>query len=141
MWLKSDFSLDALKKVWIKIIPKVICQACRTCHGCHVQWRMWHLWYEYRVYNNVHISTTAVSMTTIRSRVVTYREGLLPIKSHDSFMTRSNEITWQTKHVSLYIHYHSVHQIWQNGELSWGAPSQKVTWHLDRVVLRNHVTN
>ena len=92
MWLKSDFSLDALKKVWIKIIPKVICQACRTCHGCHVQWRMWHLWYEYRVYNNVHISSTAVSMTTIRSRVVTYRKELLPIKSHDSFMTRSNEI-------------------------------------------------
>ena len=42
-------------------------------------------------------------MTTKLDRVVTYHKGLPPIKSHDPLITRSCEITWQTKNVSTKI--------------------------------------
>ena len=32
-------------------------------------------------------------------------------------------------------------QTWQDGDLSWGAPTHKVTWPFDHVVLGDCVTN
>ena len=46
-----------------------------------------------------HISTTAVPMTTKLGRMVTYLEGLLPIKSHDPLILCCSKITWQTKSI------------------------------------------
>ena len=44
---------------------------------------------------------------------------------------------------TLYLHYHNVygHQMWQGVDLPLGAPTHKVTCPLDRVALRDHVTN
>ena len=38
-------------------------------------------------HNNFHISTTIMPMAIKPSRVVTYHEGLTPIKSHDPLIT------------------------------------------------------
>ena len=43
------------------------------------------------------ISFTRVPMATKLDRIVTYLDGILPIKSHDSFITWSWEIMLQTK--------------------------------------------
>ena len=45
------------------------------------------------------ISTTKVPMATRLGRIVTYVDGLLPIKSHDHLVIRSWEITWQSKSI------------------------------------------
>ena len=44
-----------------------------------------------------YISTNTVPMANKLDRMVTYLDGLLPIKSHDSWITWSCEITRQTK--------------------------------------------
>ena len=55
-------------------------------------------------------------MATKLGRVVTYREGFLVTKSHDSFITWFCEITRQTKN----IYYHSVYgyDTWKDGDLN-----------------------
>ena len=42
----------------------------------------------------------------------------------------------------LYLHYHNAyeHQIWQGGDLPWGAPTYKVIWPFDHMVLQDYVT-
>lgn len=42
-------------------------------------------------------STTLVPMTTKLCSMVTYLEGLLPLKPHDPLIRWSRNITWQTK--------------------------------------------
>ena len=44
-------------------------------------------------------SATMLIMTTKFSRVVTYLEDLLPIKSHEPFITWPCEIMWQIKNI------------------------------------------
>ena len=46
---------------------------------------------------NHDISTTTVPMVTKLGRMVTYLDGLLPIKSHDPLITCCCEIMWQPK--------------------------------------------
>ena len=43
----------------------------------------------YGICRNVDISTTAMPMATKLARMVTHHEGLLPIKSHDTWITWS----------------------------------------------------
>ena len=40
---------------------------------------------------------------------------------------------------TLYLHYHSAygHQTWQGDDLPWGAPTHKITWHFDHMVLQD----
>ena len=45
------------------------------------------------------ISTTEVPMVTKLGRMVTYIDGLLPIKPHDPLITWSCKIMWQTKNI------------------------------------------
>ena len=42
-----------------------------------------------------------------------------------------------------YLNYHNAygHQTWQGIDLSWGSPTNKITWPFDHVVLQYHVTN
>ena len=44
-----------------------------------------------------YISTTTVYLATKHSRMVTYSDGLVPIKWHDPLIMWYCEITWQTK--------------------------------------------
>ena len=73
-------------------------------------------------------------------RTVTYFDGLLPIKSHDSWigLIRSHD-TFKP----LYLHCHSAYscQTWQNGNLSSWGPAFKVRWPFNHVVLEDHVTS
>ena len=43
----------------------------------------------------------------------------------------------------LYLHYHSAcnHQTWQGGDLPEVAPTDKVVWPIDHVILWDHVSN
>ena len=47
-----------------------------------------------------YIFTTRVPIAIKLGKMVTYLEGLLPIKSHGPFITWSWEITWKKKHIS-----------------------------------------
>ena len=47
-----------------------------------------------------HVSTTTILMATKRGRVVTYIEGLLPIKSHEPSIAWPWKITWKIKNIS-----------------------------------------
>ena len=46
---------------------------------------------------NHYISTTTVPMATKLDRMVTYLNGLVPVKSHSHLITWFCKITWQTK--------------------------------------------
>ena len=48
---------------------------------------------------NHYISASRVCMTTKLSKMVTYLDGLLRLKSHDHLVTWSCEINWQTKSI------------------------------------------
>ena len=39
-------------------------------------------------------------MGTVDGKVVTYRDGLPPIKSHDHLNKRSFEVTWEIKYIT-----------------------------------------
>ena len=41
-----------------------------------------------------------MAVATKLGKLVTYYEGLSPIKSHDPFITWSCKITWQTKFIT-----------------------------------------
>ena len=49
---------------------------------------------------------------------------------------------WHGKSKPFYVCFHSAygHQDWYDGELLWGAPTHKVIWPFDHVVLQDHVT-
>ena len=48
---------------------------------------------------NHYISTTRVSIAAKLGRMITYFDGLLPIKSFDPLITWPYEMTWQTKSI------------------------------------------
>ena len=50
-----------------------------------------------------HFSHTTVPIATKLARMVTYLEGLLPIKSRDTLITWSCKITWQTKTIISHL--------------------------------------
>ena len=87
-----------------------------------------------------HTSTSTIPMDTELGRVVTYHEGLLSVKSRDSFVTWSCEITWQTKSMFPLPQY-----LWLPNMASWWLTLRAShPWShptLDHVVLRDHVTN
>ena len=63
-----------------------------------VIWRFDFLVLQGNVTNENHyISTTRVTIATKLGRMITYFDGLLPITSHDTLISLSCEITWQTK--------------------------------------------
>ena len=77
-------------------------------------------------------------MATELGRMVTYLDGLLPIKTHYRLITWS----WRPcDKLKLYLHYHSAydHQTGQDGNLPWWAPAHKVTRPFNQVVLLDHV--
>ena len=86
-----------------------------------------------------------MSMATKRSRMMTYLERLLTLKSHDHAITWSCEITRQTNHISnyksLYILYQNVYgyQRWQSGDIQSGVSFHKFTRPFDHVILQGHV--
>ena len=71
-------------------------------------------------------------MATKFSRMMTYLDGLLPIKSHVPLITWSSEITWQNKT--------TMYQLSEQRLMgSWCAPAHKFIWPFDYVDLRDHV--
>ena len=58
-------------------------------------------------------------------------------------ITYSSEILWQTKTITIYLHYHRVygHRIWQDGDIPWEATNHNVILRFDHVVLQGHMTN
>ena len=59
-------------------------------------------------------------------------------------MADLNETMWNLVNQpikALYLHYYIAycHQTWQGGDLAWGAPTDKVTWPFDHVVLGDYV--
>ena len=59
-------------------------------------------------------------------------------------MADLNETMWNLVNQpikALYLHYYIAycHQTWQGGDLAWGAPTDKVTWPFDHVVLWDYV--
>ena len=71
-----------------------------------------------------------MSVVTTSLRVLTYCEELPPLNLHESSMRWSCEVI-------LYLHLQKIHkqQARKKGDLSWEAPTIKITWPFD------HVTN
>ena len=63
--------------------------------------------------------------------VVTYHEGLPPIKSYDPLITYPYKITWQTKTLKSNL----------AKTIQWAAPTHKVTWPFEQVIFQDHVIN
>ena len=84
-----------------------------------------------------HISSTTIPITTKLGGVVTYHEGLSPIKSNDPLIMLSFKIKWQTKNIST-TRVPLAKKTRQDHHLLWWSAAHKVTWH---VVLEDHVTN
>ena len=80
-------------------------------------------------------------MATQLGRMMTYLEGLLTIKSYSPLITWSCIVTWQTRILYLRCQTAHSHQTWQDGNLPWSAPTHKVSWLFDCVILRDHATN
>ena len=93
---------------------------------------------QYHLINSNHISTTTVSMATKLGRVVTYLEGLFSIKSYKAFITWPRD---KTKSIVSLL----TEQLWPPNLAGWlvtlTAPTHKVTWPFDHVVLQDHMTN
>ena len=78
-----------------------------------VKQRLDHMVLQVHVTSKSHYtSTTRVLMATKLGSMMTYLDGLLPIKSHDPVISWLCEISWPTK--TIYLQYHSAygHQIW-----------------------------
>ena len=87
-----------------------------------------------RSHENLHMATKLGSM-------VTYLEGNLTIKLYYALITWSCKVTWQTKIIISPL----PECLWlttrrDNNLLRW-APTYKVTWPFDYMVLWDHVTN
>ena len=66
----------------------------------HIQSRISRICVKITIFARMFISSLPVSMPTKLSRVVTYNERLPHIKSCDSMISWSCEVTWQTKNIS-----------------------------------------
>ena len=62
--------------------------------------------------------------------------------SHITLLSRDLERS-SYKQKPLYLYYQSAYgrQSWQDGNLTWQAPTYKVTWPFDHMVLQGHETN
>ena len=71
-------------------------------------------------------------MTTKHDKVVSLREKLPPMNSHNPLNMWSRD-----KLKTLYLHYRSAygHKIYQGGDIHQGAPSQKLPQLLNEVVM------
>ena len=76
---------------------------------------------------NYFLSTTRVPMATKIDRLMTYLDGLLPIKSQNLLITWPCEIN---KLKQLYVQYHSPYgqQTWKGIDITWRAPNENVLW-------------
>ena len=87
---------------------------------------------------NHEISTTKLPLATELGKMVTYVNGLLPIKSQDPFFMWSWEIIWQTKTIMCPLPWYPWHP---NLEGWWhNLRSYKPSSPFDHVVLHGHVT-
>ena len=77
---------------------------------------------------NHYISTTRWPMATITDKIVTYLDGLLPIKSHGPFIRWSCKVTWQTKTI--------ISQQWSPNLSDWWL-TLKVSYLLSHMDLEN----
>ena len=93
---------------------------------------------------------TTLPIATKLSSVVFYLEGLLPINLCEFLITWYYEITCQIKDMHPLPQYLARYCVplpqylamtTKLGQLHWGAPSRKVTWSFNHVVLWDHVTN
>ena len=83
------------RESFIRHTGKLLC----LCPEISYVWT-WHAMYFCGILalnHNKNISTNTMPVATKRCRMVTCFDGLLPIKSHDRFITCFCEITWQTK--------------------------------------------
>ena len=80
-------------------------------------------------------------IATKHGRVVIYLEGLQIRKPYNALITRSWKVPYKQK--PLYLFYQSAYglQSWQDGNLTWQAPTYKFTWPFDHMVLQGHETN
>ena len=79
-------------------------------------------------------------VVTKLGRVVTYSEGLPPIKSHGSLSTYSYNIMWQTE---VFI-YPLLQCPWPQNLVVWWltvAVNSKATWSFGHMVLQDHVAS
>ena len=92
------------------------------------------------------ISTTRVPIAGKLWRMVTYRDGLLPI----SCCPQSRRTLWlqglarsHDKLKPLYLYYHDAYayQAWQECDLQWGGPTHTFRWPFDHMVSWDHVKN
>ena len=98
------------------------------CWSCEITWQT----------KNI---TTTVPLTSKLGRMVNYLDWNLP-ESHMTLWWRGLAKS-RDKLKPLYLHNHSVydHQTCKDGDLPWGAPSDKVTRPFGYVVMQNHMTN
>ena len=88
-----------------------------------------------------------MSLTTKLIKTLTYLDVLLPIKLHDTLITRSCETTLQAKFITTLLPLHKglLQEIWPNPQqtcdLPWRASNHNVTQSFGYVVLRDHVRN
>ena len=80
-------------------------------------------------------------MTTRLGRVVTYCEELSQLKPYEPSVMCSCKIRWQINTSYLLFHWVNSSQKWQGGALLWGAPTHKVIWPFNYLVLSDHVIN
>ena len=76
-------------------------------------------------------------MTIKHDKMETHCDWLPPRNSHKPLNMCSQEVTWQTKNISiitLLMRYQQIH-------ITQGILTHKVTWSLNKVVMWGHVTN
>ena len=93
-----------------------------------------------QVTNQERISTTTVHMATKLCEMVTYLDGLLPIKLHDPLITWLCEILGKAKTIisPLTLDHH---QQWQGNGLRWRASIYKITQPLKHRFMWDYATN
>ena len=66
----------------------------------------------------------------------------LEINSNDGLSESMWNLVLQLLKIS-YLHHHNIygHKAWHSSDLTWGAPTYKVTWNFDLIFLQNHVKN
>ena len=90
----------------------------------------------------LYISNCTRPMATKHSKmVVTYRDGLPAINSHNPLNMDSREVMWQIKNIYLHHHNSYGHKTYQYNDITQGAPSHKFAWPLSVMIMWSHVTN
>ena len=74
-------------------------------------------------------------------RMITYQEGLPPIKSQHPLFMWSSEIVWQTKTIIAPLPQCLRPQTWLDDNLPWGPSIHKVTCPINYIFLLDHMRN